>query len=169
MMDDNLLICVGVIIAPHGVKGNLKVKSYTATPSDIAKYKLFWDENGQPRYIVRQWNMAGNTNKLTLEGVIDRDEAQKLIGTKLYIAREQLPKIVEEEEFYHVDLIGLKIIDTQGNLFGTVKAIHNFGAGDMVEVIIHATKTTEYFPFTKEYFPQINLKEQFIVIDENET
>lgn len=131
-------VCLGVMAGAHGVRGLVKVKAFTEDPADVAAYGPVADKSGR-----RQWRLTvvgpapGKSPDVVLakvEGVADRDAAQALHGTELYVARTALPALEEEETFYHADLIGLRVEDRAGRLLGTVKAVENYGAGDLLEI-----------------------------------
>jgi 16S rRNA processing protein RimM len=130
-------VCLGVMVGAHGVRGLVKVKSFTAEPADVAAYGPVSDESGQRRWHLEVAGPSpGKGDDMLLvriEGVKDRDAAQALHGTRLYVERAALPE-PEAEEFYHADLIGLRVEDAGGQVLGTVKAVENHGAGDLLEV-----------------------------------
>src|SRR5436305_8748806 len=126
-------VCVGVVAGAHGVRGAVRIKSFTANPEDVAGYGPLEDESGRQRFSLR---LVGATKGVLigwLSGVADRDRAEALRGLRLYLARAALPP-TEEEEFYHADLIGLAAVLADGAPLGQVKAVHDFGAGDTLEI-----------------------------------
>lgn len=152
-------ICLGVMVGAHGVRGLVKVKSFTEDPADVAAYGPVSDESGR-----RQWRLAvagpapGKSADVVLarvEGVQDREAAQALHGTRLYVARAALPA-PEAEEFYHADLIGLRVEDSAGAVLGTVRAVENHGAGDLL-VVARTDGRELLLPFTKAVVPLIDL------------
>ena len=126
-------VCLGVIAAAHGVRGLVKVKSFTEQPESIAAYGPLSDESGGRRFELEVLGRSGGMTLVRLEGVGDRDQAAALRGTKLFVAREALPP-PEEEEYYHVDLVGLLAVTVSGDEVGRVKAVHNHGAGDLLVI-----------------------------------
>lgn len=149
-------VCLGVMVGAHGVRGLVKVKSFTEVPEDVAAYGPVTDETGR-----REWSLevAGRGKGVVLvrvAGVTDRDQAQALHGTQIFVARDALPVLEEEETFYHTDLIGLGVEDVQGQAIGRVKAVENFGAGDLLEIVDAADKTV-MLPFTKAVVPTVDL------------
>ncbi len=125
-MSENLKILVGKIVAPQGLKGEVRVQTYTEKPADLKDLQIddlkfsFVRENGHDVAIIR------------VDNVNDRNGAEALRGTKLYVSRDSLPQL-SDDEFYHADLIGMKV--SQNNeIIGTVVQIHNFGAGDIIEI-----------------------------------
>ena len=158
-------ICLGIMVGAHGVRGLVKVKSFTENPADVAAYGPVSDEAGR-----RSWHLqvtgpapgkspgkkGGDVLLVRLDGVKDRDAAQALHGTRLYVAREALPALAEEETFYHADLIGLAVEDAQGAALGRVKAVENHGAGDLLEVEGPGGESL-LLPFTRAVVPQVDL------------
>ncbi len=100
-----------------------------------------------------------------LKGVNDRDAAERLTNTKLFVPRERLPATEADDEFYHADLIGLAVVDTAGNALGSVAAVHNFGAGDLIEVKPAQGNTTVLLPFTEAAVPVVDIAGRQIVVD----
>ncbi len=131
------LVCLGVMVGAHGVRGLVKVKSFTEAPEDVAAYGPVSDKSGKRRWTLQVTGPAPGKRDVVLakiEGVSDRDAAQALHGTELYVARTALPALAEEETFYHADLIGLRVEDPDGRELGKVAAVENYGAGDFLEV-----------------------------------
>lgn len=156
-------VCVGVIVAPQGVRGELKLHSYTQNPEDLTAYGPLYNQSGTKTFNLHVKRVQNDVLIATLEGCTDRNAAEVLRGTKLYIPREALPDI-EADEFYYEDLLGLKVVRPDLSVVGTVKAIHNFGAGDVLELALLESDKTEMLPFTREIIPTINLKEGFVVV-----
>ncbi len=153
-------VCLGVMVGAHGVRGLVKVKTFTEDPTDVAAYGPVSDKAGR-----RQWRLTvagpapGKSPDVVLakvDGVGDRDAAQALHGTELYVERARLPALEEEETFYHADLIGLRVEDSAGRLLGTVKAVENYGAGDLLEVEAADGKPL-LLAFTKAVVPLVDL------------
>ena len=126
-------ICLGQIGAAHGVRGEVRLYSFTADPEAIAGYGPLETEDGR---VVRIESLRRAKDHFVaqLAGVADRDAAEQLTNVKLYVLRERLPAPDQPDEFYHADLIGLTAVDRAGEKLGTVVALHNFGAGDLIEV-----------------------------------
>ncbi|MFQ5775805.1 MAG: ribosome maturation factor RimM [Kiloniellaceae bacterium] len=156
-------VCVGVIAGAHGVRGLVRIKSFTEDPANLAAYGPLSDEGGGRRFEV---TLAGRTRGALLariEGVADRNAAQALSGTRLYVARAALPE-PEEEEYYHADLIGLRAEDPAGRALGRVAAVHDFGAGDVLE-IERAEEEPLLVPFTKAAVPVVDLAGGRLVVE----
>ncbi len=148
-------VCVGVIAGAHGVRGEVKVKTFTADPAAVAAYGPVADESGARAF---ELSLRGTTKGgviARVAGVGDRDAAQALKGTKLYVDRVVLPE-PGSDEFYHADLIGLAVELRDGKAVGRVKAVHDFGAGDLLEIALPDGRT-EMLPFTREAVPEVDI------------
>ncbi|KLN60000.1 ribosome maturation factor RimM [Kiloniella spongiae] len=156
-------ICVGVIAGAHGVRGGVKVKSYTEVPEDVAAFGPVTDDAGN-RLKITVTGQAKGTVLTRIEGVKDRDRAQEMRGTKLYVNRDLLPKLTEDDEYYYSDLVGLKVENTQGVVLGTVKGVFDFGAGDILEFVSESGQS-EMVSFTESSVPVVDLEGQRIVVD----
>src|SRR5690242_5752674 len=135
---DDALVCLGQIGAPHGVRGEVRLRSFTAEPEAIAAYGPLQTEDGRT-IKIESLRSAKDHFVAALSGIHDRDAAAQLANAKLYVPRERLPQLADPEEFYHSDLIGLAVVDRAGQRLGHVLAIHNFGAGDLLEVRFDAS------------------------------
>ena len=156
-------VCVGVVAGAHGVRGAVRIKSFTAKPEDVAGYGPLEDESGRQRFSLR---LVGATKGVLigwLSGVADRDRAEALRGLRLYLPRTALPP-TDEEEFYHADLIGLDAVLGDGTPLGQVKAVHDFGAGDTLE-IERPEGPPAMVPFTKQVVPVVDLDAGRLVVD----
>jgi 16S rRNA processing protein RimM len=158
------LVCVGQIGAPHGLRGEVRLRSFTAEPEAIAAYGPLEAEDGRTLEI-ESLRPAKDHFVAALSGIRDRDAAEQLANLKLYVPRDRLPALVETDEFYHADLIGLAVFNKAGEQFGTVLAIHNFGAGDLIEVRLAAGGKTEMVPFNERNVPAVDLAAGRIVIE----
>lgn len=149
------MILLAVIAAAHGIQGAVKVKTFTQSPKNILAYGPLRDEKGRqyPLKLVRV--LPPDSLIVAIEGVKDRNQAEALRGTKLYVERGQLPDLIEEE-FYHSDLIGMAVQDLEGQDIGQVRAVSNFGAGDFLE-IIDSNSHLYTIPFTRDAVPIIRL------------
>lgn len=150
-------IRVGAILGAHGVRGRVTIKSFTARPADVFRYGPVQDEAGARSFRLTP---AGTGPKGALvadvEGVTDRDAAEALKGTALYVSRSVLPE-PEEDEFYWSDLIGLAVVLDDGEAVGTVTAVHDFGAGTMLEVR-RPDAAAVMLPFTRAAVPEVDVK-----------
>ena len=154
--------CLGVIVGARGLRGELKIKSFTQVPEDIAAYGPLEDETGSRRIDLRVTGQAKGVLTARAEGVDDRTAADKLKGLRLYIGRDRLPP-PDEDEYYHSDLIGLTVDAPQGSL-GTVRRIFDFGAGDVLEVA-GGEFGTVMVPFTRAVVPVVDLAGGRLVVD----
>ncbi len=157
-------VCVGQIGAPHGVRGEVRLRSFTAEPEAIAGYGPLETEDGRILEI-ESLRPAKDHFVATLSGIGDRDAAERLTNLKLFVPRERLPQILEADEFYHADLVGLAVVDRAGEKLGTIVAIHNFGAGDLIEVRADGGGDTELVPFDETNVPSIDIAAGKIVVD----
>src|SRR6476620_12370207 len=126
-------ICVARIGAPHGVRGAVKLWTFTEDPLAVRHYGPLVTKDGTRQFEVTHVREARGHLVATLKGIATREEAERLNGLELYIARDKLPA-TDENEYYHADLIGLAAVTTGGESLGKVIAIHNFGAGDIIEI-----------------------------------
>ena len=148
-------VLLGTIVAPHGVRGLVKVRSFTDNPSDIVSYGPLQDAQGRNVELRLRGPTKGGL-LAAVAGVNDRDAAEAMRGVKLYVPREALPATDDEEEFYYTDLVGLAVETADGTMLGRVKAVHDFGAGDVLEVVFEAGGS-ELLPFTREMVPVVDL------------
>lgn len=160
-------ICVAQIIGSHGVHGRLRVKSFTADPEAVFDYNPLTDEAGTRSFTLRMTGMGKDHFLVEASGVKGRDAADALKGVKLFVDRDRLPALEDEDEFYHADLIGMETVTTgeEGDAaFGTIKAIHDFGAGDVLE-LVHVSGKTVFVPFSRACVPLVDVKAARVVID----
>jgi 16S rRNA processing protein RimM len=151
--DDRVLL--GDIGAAQGLKGEVRLRSYTADPAAITDYGALEDDSGRPIEIAAL--RPGPKGLIArIKGVDTREAAEALTGTKLYLPRERLPAR-EDEEWYYSDLIGLEAVDASGLTLGTVAGIHNFGAGDIIEVRPASGGEALLVPFTESNVPEIDV------------
>jgi 16S rRNA processing protein RimM len=155
------LVLLGEIGRAQGLKGEVRLWSYTQEPEAIAEYGPLQDETGAARLEIETVRSDAKGLVARLKGVTTREAAEALTGTKLYVTRDRLPE-AGEEEWYHSDLIGLAAIDAAGAPLGTVTAIHNFGAGDLVEIAPAAGGEALLIPFTESAVPEVDVKGGFI-------
>jgi 16S rRNA processing protein RimM len=148
-------VLLAAVIGAQGLKGAVKAKIFTATPDALPSYGALHDAKGRSYKITAFRLGKPGEAVIAFEGIGDRDAAEALKGTELFVARKALPA-TEAEEFYHADLIGLEAFDSESRLVGKVGAIHNFGAGDVIE-IVRADGDTVLLAFTKETVPVIDI------------
>jgi len=159
---DRARVCLGAVAGAHGVRGALRVKSFTAEPEDIAAYGPVTDEAGSREFKLRIVGETRGQLVIKVDGINDRNAAEALKGTRFYVARAALPE-PEADEFYHTDLIGLSAEDEDGAPLGTVRAVHDHGAGTLIE--IRSNEGAELLvPFTKAAVPVIDIDGGRIVV-----
>ncbi|WP_310621934.1 ribosome maturation factor RimM [Flexibacterium corallicola] len=151
------LILMAQVGAAHGIRGEVRVKPFGDDPLSFADYGKLETADGQQKFKVKRARVQKTVVVTKFEGINDRNAAEALNGTKLYIARHKLPETEDEDEFYHSDLIGLSVIDGAGEPLGKVVSLENFGAGELLEVKPQSGGTV-YFPFTKAVVPAIDLE-----------
>jgi 16S rRNA processing protein RimM len=150
-------VCLGHVAGAHGIRGEVRIRTFTETPEAIADYGPVQDKGGS-RTLVILSARPGKTGAIArIEGVASREAAEALKGTELWVDRAALPDQDDEESYYHADLIGLVAISADGAALGQVVAVHNFGAGDLLEVRPATGGETVLVPFTEEIVPDIDL------------
>ncbi len=160
----NERICIGKIVAAHGIRGEVKVQSQTQTPTDLDKFGDVENKDASRKFSIKVLGMISSNVRVKIKGVDTRNDAEALIGTELYVARSALPELAEDE-FYKGDIVGLKVcLRTPDNEIGTVVGFANFGAGEIIEIKLKGQKETELLPFTRQYVPVINLESGYIIV-----
>lgn len=149
-------ILLGRIIAAHGVRGEVLIKTFTGDPAAIAAYGALSDMIGARSFKVRVIRTTPKGVVARIDGVTDRTAAEAAKGTDLYVERARLPA-AGGGEYYHADLIGLEAVAPGGESIGTIIAIENFGAGDLLEVRLANSRSTEFIPFTDACVPNIDI------------
>ena len=150
-------ICVAQIGAAHGIRGEVRLRSFTEEPMAVTAYGPLESEDGTRRFTIEALRPAKDHFVARLAGVADRDAAEKLVNIKLYVSRDKLPPIEDGETFYHADLVGLAAVTPDGAALGTVTAILNFGAGDLVEIKPPGGGEPLMVPFTDTTVPEIDI------------
>jgi 16S rRNA processing protein RimM len=156
-------VCLGQIGAAHGLGGEVRLRSFTSDPEAISGYGPLETEDGRI-FEIEAMRPAKDHFVARLSGICDRNAAEQLTNVKLYVPRERLPEPDQADEFYHADLIGLTVLDPAGQSHGTVIAIHNFGAGDLIEVQPQSGGKTELIPFDATHVPVVDVATGRIVI-----
>ncbi len=159
------LVLLGRITGVHGLKGEVKIAAYTAEPEDIATYGALSSADGACVFrisVIR--SVKGGTVIATLHGVTNREEAEKLKGTDLYVSRTVLPPPEDDDEYYHSDLIGLNAVSPDGETIGKIVAVHNFGAGDLLEVRFEGERQAQLIPFETAHVPRVDLDARQAVV-----
>ncbi len=156
-------VCVARIGAAHGLRGEVRLWTFTEDPMSVTQYGPLSTKDGARQLEVTHARAAKDHLVATLTDVTTREEAERLNGVELYVARDKLPD-TDEGEFYHADLIGLAAFDAAGATIGTVAAIHNFGAGDIIEIAL-AHGPTLMLPFTDAVVPTVDIAGGRVVIE----
>lgn len=154
---------LGHIAGPHGVRGDVLIKSYTDVPQDIASYGPLHTQHGTTLKIIKCRSSSKGVVAF-LEGVTSRSAAEALKGTELSVDRDQLPEPVDDDEWYVTDLVGLDVRDEVGAVIGTVVTVHDFGAGELIELRLPDRPQTLLAPFTKDIVPDVQVAEGFISV-----
>lgn len=157
-------ICVGAITGAFGVAGEVRLKSFCAEPAAIADYGPLFTKDGSRSFVVKLTRPVAGGLGARITGVKTKEEADALRGTELYVDRARLPSL-PDDEFYHSDLIGLQVLDTGGADQGRVVAVHNHGAGDILEIAGPARKSALMLPFTLAAVPTVDLAAGRVIVD----
>jgi 16S rRNA processing protein RimM len=158
-------VCVARIGAAHGVRGEVKLWSFTADPLAVASYGPLESADGAQRFEIEALQPGKGCFVANLKGVADRTTAELLNGVELFVPRARLPEPDTTEEYYHADLIGLAAVDSCGAPLGTIVAVQNFGAGDLIEVAPAGGGETVLLPFTEAVVPVVDIAAGRIVVD----
>jgi 16S rRNA processing protein RimM len=150
-------------LGAHGVRGLVKLASFTEDPESIAHYGPLTDEHGKRHFAVTLSGWHKTYWIAQIEGIADRDAAQAHNGTRLYAERSQMPPPAEDE-FYNADLVGLRAERLDGSVIGTVAALHNFGAGDLVEIALESG-ARPLLPFDRANVPVVDVAGGRVVVD----
>ncbi len=158
------LLCIGAIAGSFGVSGEVRIKSFCSEPTDIASYGPLLSEDGTRQFHITLTRPVAGGLGARVQGVSTKEEADALRGTSLFVPRERLPSL-PDDEYYHADLIGLAAHDTGGELIGKVTAVYNHGAGDILEIATNRHKSALLLPFTLAIVPNVDLTAGRIVVD----
>lgn len=156
---------MGRIGAAHGIKGEVRITSFTEEPLGLKDYGPL--ATNKPGLVIEIESARATTNVLVarLKGITDRTAAETLNGVELYVDRDKLPPTSGDDDFYHADLIGLEARLVDGSVLGTVTAIPNFGASDLLEVRDGRSGDTFLYPFTRQVVPEVHVAEGYLVIE----
>ena len=157
------LVLMARIGAAHGIRGEVRVKPFGDDPLSFTDYGVLITKDGKRTFEVLRARVQKTVVVTQFEGIKDRNQAEELNGVELYIHRDQLPE-PEEDEFYYSDLTGLDVLTPTGGKLGTLVAVQDFGAGDLLEVRPARGKTF-YVPFTKAFVPEISLEAGQVTVD----
>jgi 16S rRNA processing protein RimM len=158
------LILIGRVAGPFGVRGELRITTYSADPLSLLTYRELKREDGTPGLTLTAGRAAKGGIVARAKEVETREQAEAIRGLRLFIARDVL-SLPDDDEFYLADLIGLEARDLAGAVVGKVRTVENFGAGDLVEIAPTAGGPTFWLPFTREAVPQVRISEGWIAID----
>ena len=155
-------VCIGQIVNVHGLKGMVKIRPYLTNPMDIGHFGLLTDKDGHGSFDIKPQSLKGDFVLAFIKGITDRTAAEKLKGLNLYIERNQLPN--NQSGFYYCDLIGMTVLEN-GQKFGVVENVQNYGAGDILEIKTEKGRTFS-FDFSKATFPRVDVsaREMDIVV-----
>jgi 16S rRNA processing protein RimM len=169
MSNDSRRILLGRITGVHGVRGDVVIDSYTAEPTDIGAYGPLESEDGTRSFEIKVVRVTPKGAVIArVAGIGDRTEAEKLKATPLYADRARLPP-TEEGQYYHADLVGLRVEDAQGRVLGSVIGVANYGAGDLLDVRLEGEKGSELIPFTDAFVPVVDVTGGRVVVNLPET
>jgi 16S rRNA processing protein RimM len=157
-------IVVAQIGAAHGIRGEVRLFSFTGDPLAVTAYGPLETEDGSQSFEIEAVRAAKDHLVAQLRGVNDRDAAERLRNLKLYVPRSRLPP-PQDEEYYHTDLIGLAVIARDGGQLGTVVAIQNYGAGDLIEIAPATGGSTVMLPFTDRTVPVVDIAAGRLVVE----
>jgi 16S rRNA processing protein RimM len=157
-------VCVGAIAGAFGVRGEVRLKSFTADAAAIADYAPLMSEDGSRSFEVTVTRAIKNGLAARLTGISTKEEAEALKGLQLFVPRDRFPEL-EDDEFYYTDLVNLAVRDTGGTVLGRVKSVQNHGATDLLEIYGPGLKTTVLLPFTKQAVPTVDIAGGRIIVD----
>lgn len=159
----NDMLCLARVGAPHGVRGEVRVRCYTERPEDVTAYGPLFDRSGQRRVGLSLVRTVKEGVVARIDGVRDRDAAETFRGLDLYVPRAALPP-PGNDEFYVTDLIGLEALGTDGRPFGVVRSCADFGAGDVLDVETGDGRVVS-LPFSAAAVPEVDLRRGRITVD----
>jgi 16S rRNA processing protein RimM len=161
--DQSVRILLGHIAGAHGIRGEVLIRTFTEAPENIGAYGPLADGSGARQFSVKVVRVTPKGVIARIPGVTDRNAAEALKGIDLYVDRAQLPA-AGDGEFYQADLVGLAAVDAQGTAFGSIVAVQNFGAGDLVEVRLTGSSRTELVPFSDAFVPEVDIAAKRAVV-----
>jgi 16S rRNA processing protein RimM len=159
----NNLIFIAQITKPHGIKGDAKLFSHTENPKDVFTYPDIYDEN-MTKYNLKYKAGKENPFIISVNGSDSRNFIEEIAGLKLYITKDMLP-YPKENEYYHMDLKDIEVLDVNNKSYGRIIDVHNFGAGDIIEVKSPDLKDTVYLPFSKEFVIETNIEKKSMIFN----
>ena len=156
------LICVGAVTGARGIKGDIRIKSFTDDPEAIVQYGPLYDKTGTQTFDLKITGQAKGQLVGRIKGTPDRNAAEKLKGLQLFVPRDVLPA-PDEDEFYFSDLVGLRVIDLEGNELGTIQSVDDYGAGNVLE-IVGVISGGLLVPFTKQAVPRVEIAKGLVTV-----
>ena len=157
-------VCLGVITKPKGVRGQVRITSFTGKPDDLVAYGPLYDgPGGRVMEVSLRETLKGGVVVAAIAGVTDREGAEALRGVELHVPRAALPE-ADGDEYYHADLVGLTVEGLDGVKIGTVAALHNYGAGEILEIMGDGDDSF-FLPFTRRTVPEVDIAGGRLVID----
>ncbi|MCY4153146.1 MAG: ribosome maturation factor RimM [Aestuariivita sp.] len=159
------LVCVGAILGAYGVEGEVRIKSFCVEPSDIVKFSPLWEVDGQRQYVLSGLTPRKVGFTTRLGGIKTKEAADALKGVKLFAHRSEFAQL-DDDEFYHADLIGMTVYDLDEKKLGYIKSIQNYGAGDLIEVATASKTKTHLVPFSRAVVPKVDVRLGHIVVDQ---
>lgn len=157
------MIIIGTVASAHGIGGQIKIRSFTAKPENVASYGEVSLADGRRLQLTLKAVIKGLA-VCKVEGVTTRDEAEALKSQTLYLARSALPELAEDE-IYHADLIGMHVYTSSALKRGKIVAMHDFGAGDVAEIIIDGKKQTQMLPFYHPFLKEVDHQKGVVILD----
>lgn len=156
-------VLLGRIVGAHGIRGDVTIDTYTAQARDIAAYGPLESEDGARSFQIKVVRETAKGVVAHIKTIDDRNAAEALKGTALFVQRARLPA-PEEGEFYHADLVGLRVESADGNRLGEVVSVENYGAGDLLELRLDGVRKTELIPFTETFVPDVDIAGGRVVV-----
>lgn len=163
MNKEDSYVNIAKIVNAHGIKGEVKLVLFLEDFSLFKKFNFITDHERTRSFSFKIKKMSDSGVIASIEGVNDRTEAEKLKGLGLFVNKQELPD-ASEDEFYYSDLIGLDVLLENKEFFGKVISVHDYGAGDILEIMLDSSKKNFFFPFSKESVPEINLEKGYVVL-----
>jgi 16S rRNA processing protein RimM len=160
------LVVIGKIVAAHGIQGQVKIKVFIENPLDINKYGPVQNGDGSSFFQIKPLHAKGDVVVVSLKSVTDRNQAEALRGTELYVGRENFPEL-DDNTFYNEDLIGLEVHNSTGKSVGIIISVQNFGAGDLLEIQDPETFQAIFVPFRDEAVPTVDLEKGVFVVEDS--
>ena len=158
---DDSLVCVGVISGVHGVRGQVRIKWFTEAPENLIAYSPLASADGATSYKLGKAEIRKDTIVAAIDGITDRNQAEALKGVELYVRSSRFEPPAEDEWFYS-DLVGLSVRDGDDEDLGTLIAVQNYGAGDLLEVRFEGRKNSVFLPFDRETVTEVNIQDGFV-------